>query len=79
MKRLWDISPLVAPDAPIFPGDEPYALRWTARLSPDCPVNLSALTMSPHVGAHADAPCITPMAWPAPPRWICTPTSAPAA
>jgi len=55
-KRLWDISPLVAADAPIFPGDEPYALRWTARLSPDCPVNLSAITMSPHVGAHADAP-----------------------
>ncbi|WIT10495.1 arylformamidase [Paucibacter sediminis] len=55
-KRLWDISPLVAEDAPIFPGDEPYALRWTARLSPDCPVNLSAITMSPHVGAHADAP-----------------------
>ena len=56
MKRLWDISPLVAPDAPIFPGDEPYALRWTARLAPGCPVNLSAITMSPHVGAHADAP-----------------------
>jgi len=55
-RRLWDISPLVAADAPIFPGDEPYALRWTARLSPDCPVNLSAITMSPHVGAHADAP-----------------------
>lgn len=56
MKRLWDISPVVAPDAPIFPGDEPYSLRWTARLSPGCPVNLSAITMSPHVGAHADAP-----------------------
>jgi len=56
MKRLWDISPLVSPDAPIFPGDEPYALRWTARITPDCPVNLSAITMSPHVGAHADAP-----------------------
>lgn len=56
MKPLWDISPTVSPDSPIFPGDEPYALRWTARLSPDCPVNLSALTMSPHVGAHADAP-----------------------
>ncbi|MEJ6000181.1 arylformamidase [Paucibacter soli] len=55
-KRLWDISPLVSPEAPIFPGDEPYALRWTARLSPGCPVNLSAVTMSPHVGAHADAP-----------------------
>jgi arylformamidase len=55
-QQLWDISPLVAPDSPIFPGDEPFSLRWTARLSPDCPVNLSALTMSPHVGAHADAP-----------------------
>ena len=54
--RLWDISPLVSPDSPIFPGDEPYALRWTAQLTPDCPVNLSALSMSPHVGAHADAP-----------------------
>lgn len=54
--RLWDISPAVAPDAPIFPGDEPYNLRWTAQLSPSCPVNLSAITMSPHVGAHADAP-----------------------
>ncbi|MGM9513946.1 arylformamidase [Roseateles sp. DB2] len=56
MKKLWDISPLVHPDASIFPGDEPYRLQWTARLSPQCPVNLSALTMSPHVGAHADAP-----------------------
>ena len=53
---LWDISPTVAPEAPIFPGDEPFALRWTARLGPGCPVNLSALSMSPHVGAHADAP-----------------------
>jgi arylformamidase len=55
-KTLWDISPTVSPEAPIFPGDEPYRLNWTARLSPDCPVNLSAVTMSPHVGAHADAP-----------------------
>ena len=54
--RLWDISPLISPDAPLFPGDEPFALRWTAQLSPGCPVNLSAITMSPHVGAHADAP-----------------------
>lgn len=56
MKQLWDISPLVSAEAPIFPGDEPYRLNWTATLSPNCPVNLSAITMSPHVGAHADAP-----------------------
>jgi len=54
--RIWDISPTVAPAAPIFPGDEPYSLRWTAQLSAECPVNLSAIMMSPHVGAHADAP-----------------------
>ncbi|MBN8486725.1 MAG: arylformamidase [Burkholderiales bacterium] len=53
---LIDISPTVSADAPIFPGDEPFALRWTARLGPGCPVNLSALTLSPHIGAHADAP-----------------------
>ncbi|CAG1017582.1 arylformamidase [Burkholderiaceae bacterium] len=56
MKRLWDISPPIAPDSPLFPGDEPYAQRWTARIAPGCPVNLSAITLSPHIGAHADAP-----------------------
>ena len=53
---LYDISPPISAQAPIFPGDEPYALRWTARLGPGCPVNLSALTLSLHIGAHADAP-----------------------
>ena len=56
MKRLWDISPPIAPDSPLFPGDEPYSQKWTARIGPGCPVNLSAITMSPHIGAHADAP-----------------------
>ncbi len=56
MKRLWDISPPIAPDSPLFPGDQPYEQAWTARIGPGCPVNLSAITMSPHIGAHADAP-----------------------
>lgn len=56
MKRLWDISPALAPYTPPFPGDEPYSQRWTARIGPDCPVNLCAITLSPHLGAHADAP-----------------------
>jgi arylformamidase len=55
-KKLWDISPAITPQTPPFPGDEPYSQRWTARIGPGCPVNLSAITMSPHVGAHADAP-----------------------
>lgn len=56
MKRLWDISPPVTAASPVFPGDTPYSQRWTATLGADCPVNVSALTLSPHVGAHADAP-----------------------
>ncbi|MGE4050619.1 MAG: arylformamidase [Piscinibacter sp.] len=56
MSRLWDISPVLDPSTPPFPGDQPYEQRWTARIGPGCPVNLSALTLSPHLGAHADAP-----------------------
>ena len=56
MKRLWDISPPVAADSPLFPGDTGYSQAWTARIGPGCPVNLSAITLSPHIGAHADAP-----------------------
>lgn len=55
-KRLFDISPPIGPATPPFPGDQPYVQTWTARIGPGCPVNLSAITMSPHVGAHADAP-----------------------
>jgi arylformamidase len=53
---LWDISPPVHAGAPVFPGDTPYRQRWAATIGADCPVNVSAIEMSPHVGAHADAP-----------------------
>jgi arylformamidase len=56
MKKLWDISPPVSPDSALFPGDRAYSQEWTATLGPGCPVNLSAVTLSPHIGAHADAP-----------------------
>ena len=55
-KRIWDISPPVAPGSPVFPGDTPYSQEWSATLAADCPVNVSRITMSPHIGAHADAP-----------------------
>jgi arylformamidase len=54
--RLWDISPPVAGGAPVFPGDTPFGLQWAARIGPGCPVNVSTITLSPHTGAHADAP-----------------------
>jgi arylformamidase len=56
MPRLWDISPAIGPDFPVFPGDTPFAQRWTWQLDERCPVNVSELTLSPHTGAHTDAP-----------------------
>ena len=56
MTKLWDISPPIQSSSPVFPGDTPYSQIWAAQISPDCPVNVSAITLSPHVGAHADAP-----------------------
>ena len=54
--RLWDISPPVHAGSPVFPGDAAYSSVWAARIAPGCPVNVSTLTLSPHTGAHADAP-----------------------
>lgn len=56
LPRLWDISAPVHAASPVFPGDTPYAQVWTATIGPGAPVNVSALTLSPHVGTHADAP-----------------------
>jgi arylformamidase len=56
MPRLWDLSPAVQAGSPVFPGDAPYAQAWNARIGPGCPVNVATLTLSPHTGAHADAP-----------------------
>lgn len=55
-RQIWDISPAIHPQAPVFPGDTPYSQQWCATIGPGCPVNVSAITLSPHVGAHADAP-----------------------
>jgi arylformamidase len=49
---IWDISPPVGPDTLVYPGDQPYRQHWTATGA----VHVSAITLSPHLGAHADAP-----------------------
>lgn len=56
MKKLWDISPPIHAQSPVFPGDTAYSQHWVATIGPGCPVNVSAITLSPHVGAHADGP-----------------------
>jgi arylformamidase len=56
MTRLWDISPPLSTATPAFPGDTAYQQRWSVEIGPGSPVNVSAITLSPHLGAHADAP-----------------------
>lgn len=55
-RPIWDISPPVHAASPVFPGDTAYSQQWSATIGPGCPVNVSAIRLSPHVGAHADAP-----------------------
>jgi arylformamidase len=56
LARLWDITPPVEASSPVFPGDQSLDTGWTFRIGPGCPVNVARLTLSPHIGAHADAP-----------------------
>jgi arylformamidase len=55
-RKIWDISPPVDASAAVFPGDTVYTQESHFKLGPDCPVNVSRITLSPHTGAHADAP-----------------------
>ncbi|WP_411881633.1 arylformamidase [Polaromonas sp. YR568] len=54
--RIWDISPPVDENAAVFPGDTAYSQQLHFSLAPNCPVNVNSITLSPHTGAHADAP-----------------------
>ncbi len=63
--RLLDISMLLGPTTPEWPGDTPFDCRWSSALTRGDSVNVSAITMSPHVGTHADAPLHVRDEWPA--------------
>ena len=55
-RKLWDISQRLHPDVPVWPGDTLFGQVETWQIFDGSPVNVSALTMSTHTGAHADAP-----------------------
>lgn len=60
-----DISIAMGSSTPEWPGDQPFACGWTMTLAGGGSVNLSAITTSPHVGTHADAPLHVGDGWPA--------------
>ena len=54
--KIWDISPPVDEHAAVFPGDTAYSQQLHFSRTFECPVNVHSITLSPHTGAHADAP-----------------------
>jgi arylformamidase len=53
---LYDLSPTVRPEIPVWPGDTPFDSRLTWSMAEGGTVNVSAITTTPHLGSHADAP-----------------------
>ncbi|WP_250479445.1 MULTISPECIES: arylformamidase [unclassified Caballeronia] len=53
---LLDISPPINPATPVWPGDTPVGIERVWRMEAGSPVNVARLTLSPHIGSHADAP-----------------------
>jgi arylformamidase len=53
---VHDISVPFSAGTPEWPGDTPFACGWAWQIASGASVNVSRLTMSPHVGTHADAP-----------------------
>jgi len=54
--RILDISPPVHPDAPVWPGDTPYALQPKWQHAAGDAVAVGTVTTTTHIGAHIDAP-----------------------
>lgn len=64
-RQLRDISIALRPGTPEWPGDTAYGCGWTWEIARGDSVNVSAITLSPHVGTHADAPLHVRDGWPA--------------
>lgn len=55
-RRIWDISQILRPGLPVWPGDTEFELERTWDMTAGSPVNVARITMSTHSGTHADAP-----------------------
>lgn len=53
---LYDLSPIVRPELPVWPGDTPFSAPLAWSMAQGGTVNVSAITTTPHLGSHADAP-----------------------
>lgn len=56
MHVLYDITRPLAAGIPVWPGDAPCRIDWTARIGAESAANVAELCMSAHTGTHADGP-----------------------
>lgn len=56
MGRILDISPLISERTAVWPGDIPYSRELSAAMEKGDNLELSSITATLHLGAHADAP-----------------------
>ena len=54
--QVWDISPTISALTPVWPGDISFKGIPTWKIENGCPVHVSCITMTTHLGAHTDAP-----------------------
>ena len=56
LSKIYDISPFISSESSVFPGDKPFYEKVTLDYKKGDKIKLSSFEMSPHIGAHADAP-----------------------
>ncbi len=54
--KYYDISPLISESTAVFPGDTPFSRKTLCTFEEGGSLELSTITTSLHIGAHADAP-----------------------
>ena len=55
-RRIWDISQVLRPGLPVWPGDTAFGFERTWLMEDGSPVNVGRMRMSTHSGTHGDAP-----------------------
>jgi arylformamidase len=55
-QKIWDITPLVTADFPLWPGSEPLQRHIGLDMNAGDTLTCSSLSATAHLGAHADAP-----------------------
>jgi arylformamidase len=54
--KIYDITPPISSRLAVFPGDQPFSRCVTLSIAKDQNFELSHVTTTVHLGAHADAP-----------------------